>query len=221
MNSLGHEEDILSIITHHNINELIIPEKYLTIKDLISLIRNIRGHNTSFKIVPSGSHLLIGKGMIENLSGITLIDLEFPIFDKMHLISKRVFDIFFSFLMIIILSPLLILLKYTTGTKKRIIWSEDGKRLVLTEFDSRSPIVRELPYLLSILYGHLTFVGCEIIDIDSSNPELLFKPGLTGLSQIKGRGALKIGEPNIEHFYLQNQSLIFDLEILFKSILRV
>ena len=220
-NSLGHEEDISSIIKHHNINELIIPEKYLTIKDLIALIRNIRGQNTSFKIVPSGSHLLIGKGVIENLSGITLIDLEFPIFDKMNLISKRIFDIFFSSLLIIILSPLFILLKYINGIRERSIWSDDGKSLILSEFESSMPIVRELPYLFSILYGHLTFVGCEIVDIDNSNPELLFKPGLTGLSRIKGRGLVKIGGPNIEHFYLQNQSLIFDLEILFKSILKV
>jgi len=67
----------------------------------------------------------------------------------------------------------------------------------------------------------LSFVGCEIIDIGSHNPELLFKPGLTGLSQLRGRGPLDTTESNIEYFYLQNQSLVFDLEILFKSILKI
>ena len=64
-------------------------------------------------------------------------------------------------------------------------------------------------------------MGCEIVDVTSNNPELLFKPGLTGLSQLRGMDAIDASESNIEHFYMQNQSLVFDLEILFKSILKV
>ena len=81
--------------------------------------------------------------------------------------------------------------------------------------------MRELPYLISIVNGNLSFVGCEILDSTSKNPELLFKPGLTGLSQLRGVEISDAADSNIEHFYLQNQSLIFDLEILFKSILKV
>jgi len=221
LNALGHKEDISNIIKYYNINELIIPERYLSIKELIALIRNISGHNTTFKIVPSGSHLLIGKGIVENLSGITLINVEFPIFDKMHLIFKRLFDIFFSSLLILLFTPIFISLKYLTGVKKRIVWREYGKELTLTEFNTSLLWMRELPYLFSIFRGELSFVGCEIIDIGSHNPELLFKPGLTGLSQLRGRDPLDTTESNIEYFYLQNQSLVFDLEILFKSILKI
>ena len=95
LHCLGHEEDISNIIKYNNINELIVPESYLSIKELIGVIRKISGQNTTFKIVPSGSHLLIGKGIVENLSGITLINLDFPVFDKIHLIFKRVFDVIF------------------------------------------------------------------------------------------------------------------------------
>ena len=218
---LGHEEDISNIISHHNINELIIPESYFSIKDLVSLIRNISGHNTSFKIVPSGSHLLIGKGLVENLSGLTLINLDFPIFDKIHLILKRGFDILFSSLLLILLLPLFGIFKINSDTKKREIWREDGNKVVLVEFNNSTGWIRELPYLLSIIRGDLSFVGCKIIDITSNNPELLFKPGLTGLSQLKGDNYNLSSESNIDHFYLQNQSIVFDLEILFKSILKV
>ena len=221
LNCLGHEEDISNIINHNNINELIIPESYLTIKELVELIRNISEQNTTFKIVPSGSHLLIGKGIVENLSGITLINLEFPIFDKIHLIFKRVFDILFSSLLIILLLPLIIYLRFTSGLSERKIWCEDGNQLTLREFDSSVGWMRELPYLISIVNGNLSFVGCEILDSTSKNPELLFKPGLTGLSQLRGVEISDAADSNIEHFYLQNQSLIFDLEILFKSILKV
>ena len=69
--------------------------------------------------------------------------------------------------------------------------------------------------------GDLSFVGNKIIDITSNNPNLLFKPGLTGLSQLKVHDFDVSSESNIEQFNLQNQSIIFDLEILFKSILRV
>tara|TARA_B110000467_G_scaffold14473_1_gene12479 strand:+ start:4902 stop:6956 length:2055 start_codon:yes stop_codon:yes gene_type:complete len=221
LTALGHEEDISSIVKHNNINELIIPESYLSIKELIILIRNITGHNTNFKIVPSGSHLLIGKGIVENLSGITLINLEFPIFDQLHLIFKRSFDIILSSLLILLFIPIFISLKYSTGIKKRIIWCEDGRELILSEFNVSLSWLRELPYLFSIFRGELTFVGCKIVDIVSDNPELLFKPGLTGLSQLRRMSTLDTNESNIEHFYLQNQSLVFDLEILFKSILKV
>ncbi|MDB3868621.1 glycosyltransferase [Candidatus Marinimicrobia bacterium] len=221
LNCLGHKEDISKIVKFHNINELIIPESYLSIKELIILIRNISGHNTTFKIVPSGSHLLIGKGIVENLSGITLINLEFPIFDKIHLIFKRFFDMFFSLLLILILSPLLIYLKFFTKIEKRNIWCEDGRKLLLSEFSTSIGWMRELPYLFSILRGSLSFVGCEIVDVTSKNPDLLFKPGLTGLSQLRRMDAINSSESNIEHFYIQNQSLVFDLEILFKSILKV
>ena len=221
LNALGHEEDISSIVKYHNINELIIPEEYLSIKELIVLIRKISGHNTSFKIVPSGSYLLIGKGIVENLSGITLINLEFPIFDKMHLILKRGFDIILSFLLVLFFMPLFIFLNYRSCINKRTIWCEDGKELILSEFNTSIPWMRELPYLFSIFWGELSFVGCKIIDIGFSNPGLLFKPGLTGLSQLRGVDSLDPAESNIEYFYLQNQSLVFDLEILFKAILKV
>ena len=221
LNCLGHKEDVSKIVKFHNINELIIPESYLSIKELIILIRNISGHNTTFKIVPSGSHLLIGKGIVENLSGITMINLEFPIFDKMHLIFKRGFDMFFSLLLILIFSPLFVYFKFFTNIKKRSIWCEDGRKLSLSEFSTSISWIRELPYLFSILRGNLSFVGCEIVDVTSNNPELLFKPGLTGLSQLRGMDAIDASESNIEHFYMQNQSLVFDLEILFKSILKV
>jgi hypothetical protein len=218
---LGHEEDVSIIVRHYNINELIIPESYFSIKELVSLIRNISGHNTSYKIVPSGSHLLIGKGVVENLSGLTLIDLEFPIFDKIHLIFKRGFDILFSSLLIVILLPLLTLFRIYFDTKMRVVWQEDGNKLALYEFKNSRGWIRELPYLISIIKGDLTFVGCKIIDFTSNNPELLFKPGLTGLSQLKDDNFKLSSESSIDHFYLQNQSIVFDLEILFKSIIKV
>jgi len=221
LTSLGHHEDISRIVKHYNINELIIPEDYLSIKELISLIRHISGENTTFKIVPSGSYLLIGKGVVENLSGITLINLEFPIFEKIHLIFKRMFDVCFSFLLILLFIPLLIIINYFWGTKKRNIWCEDGKELVLTQFNISISWIQELPYLFSIFKGKMSFVGCEIVDITSDNPQLLFKPGLTGLSQLKTTGTINAVESNIDHFYLHKQSMVFDLEILFKSILKV
>ena len=221
LHCLGHEEDISNIIKHHNINELIVPESYLSIKALIEVIRKISGQNTTFKIVPSGSHILIGKGIVENLSGITLINLEFPVFDKMHLIFKRIFDVFFSSLLITLVLPLLIYLWLASGLKERKVWCEDGNKLILKEFNTSVSWMRELPYLFSIMHGNLSFVGCEILDITSRNPELLFKPGLTGLSQLRAAEVHDSTDSNIEHFYLQNQSLIFDLEILFKSILKV
>ena len=139
----------------------------------------------------------------------------------MHLIFKRIFDVFFSSLLITLALPLLIYLWLASGLKERKVWCEDGNKLILKEFNTSVSWMRELPYLFSIMHGNLSFVGCEILDITSRNPELLFKPGLTGLSKLRVAEVHDSTDSTIEHFYLQNQSLIFDLEILFKSILKV
>ena len=44
--------------------------------------------------------MLIGKGVVENLSGVPLIDIELPLFEKLHKITKRIFDFILSTVLI-------------------------------------------------------------------------------------------------------------------------
>lgn len=94
-----------------------------------------------------------------------------------------------------------------------------GRFLRMTSLD-------ELPQFINVLLGDMSVVGprpeMEFI-VNSYNPlhreRLNVKPGITGLWQISLDRTLPIHE-NIDHdlFYIENQSLLLDMIIIFKTI---
>ncbi len=84
----------------------------------------------------------------------------------------------------------------------------------------------ELPQLFNVLKGEMSMVGPRPempFIVDSYEPwqrrRLAVLPGITGLWQISGRKDLPL-HSNLEYdfYYIQNQSLLFDLIILLKTI---
>jgi len=79
----------------------------------------------------------------------------------------------------------------------------------------------ELPQLLNILLGDMSFIGPRPytqfdFDEDLRFNRVLMKPGLTGLAQISGNNYL--GKSNIawmDMWYIKNYSLLIDVKILF------
>ena len=94
----------------------------------------------------------------------------------------------------------------------------------------RKSSLDELPQLWSILRGNMSFVGPrpalfnqhDLITLRSEKgiDELL--PGLTGWAQVNGRDELPIPKKvELDAEYLRRQSLLFDLKILWLTVLRV
>jgi O-antigen biosynthesis protein WbqP len=94
----------------------------------------------------------------------------------------------------------------------------------------RKSSLDELPQLWSILRGDMRFVGPrpalfnqhDLITLRSEKgiDELL--PGLTGWAQVNGRDELLIPKKvELDVEYLQRQSLLFDLKILWLTVLKV
>ena len=88
----------------------------------------------------------------------------------------------------------------------------------------------ELPQLWSILIGNMSFVGPrpalfnqdDLISLRSHNGLDQLTPGLTGWAQIKGRDELSIPvKVQYEIEYLENISFLFDLKILYLTIIVV
>ena len=88
----------------------------------------------------------------------------------------------------------------------------------------------ELPQLWSILRGDMSFVGPRpalfnqhdliTLRLEKGIDELL--PGLTGWAQVNGRDELPIPKKvELDVEYLQRQSLLFDLKILWLTVLKV
>lgn len=97
-----------------------------------------------------------------------------------------------------------------------------GKYLRLLSLD-------ELPQLLNVLRGDMSLVGPRPLYVsqisewnERQRRRLEVLPGLTGLAQISGRGALTIEEKlELDVFYVEHCSLWFDLRLLVATFFKV
>jgi O-antigen biosynthesis protein WbqP len=91
----------------------------------------------------------------------------------------------------------------------------------------RETSLDELPQLLSIIKGELSFVGPrpalfnqhDLVALRTESQIHKLVPGLTGWAQINGRDELSIEQKvKLEHEYLIQRSFAFDLVILARTI---
>jgi O-antigen biosynthesis protein WbqP len=94
----------------------------------------------------------------------------------------------------------------------------------------RKSSLDELPQLWSILAGDMSFVGPrpalfnqqDLIALRTEQGVHTLVPGLTGWAQINGRDELPIPEKvKLDVVYLQRQSLLFDIRILWLTFVKV
>jgi lipopolysaccharide/colanic/teichoic acid biosynthesis glycosyltransferase len=93
----------------------------------------------------------------------------------------------------------------------------------------RSTSLDELPGLWNVLKGDMSLVGPRPLlldylplynDIQQRRNEI--KPGITGWAQINGRNAISWDERfNLDVWYVDNQSFLLDLKILFLTLKKV
>ena len=88
----------------------------------------------------------------------------------------------------------------------------------------------ELPQLWSILLGDMSFVGprpalfnqYDLISLRTKSGVETLVPGLTGWAQVNGRDDISmIDKVKLDKEYLENQSISFDIKILWLTVLRV
>lgn len=94
----------------------------------------------------------------------------------------------------------------------------------------RKSSLDELPQLYSVLKGDMSLVGprpalfnqFDLIDLRSECGVHLLTPGVTGWAQVNGRDELPIpSKVDLDAYYLLHQSFFFDLQIIFKTIVKV
>ena len=100
---------------------------------------------------------------------------------------------------------------------------------------SVGPVLRkfsldELPQLWSIIKGDMSFIGPrpalynqdDLIKLRTEKGIHRLIPGITGWAQVNGRDDLPIPvKVEFEEYYLKNRSLLFDLEILWMTLIKV
>ena len=94
----------------------------------------------------------------------------------------------------------------------------------------RKSSLDELPQLYSVLKGDMSFVGPrpalynqdDLVELRTKKGIHRIIPGITGWAQINGRDDLPIPEKvDLDEYYLNNHSLMFDLKTLFMTLLSV
>lgn len=178
--------------------------------------------------------------------------------------KKRLFDIFLSLIIFIILLVPMIGIGVLVRLSSRgpaLHWSsrvgKDNKIFRMPKFRSmhitapniashllkdpnlfltpmgkfmRKSSIDELPQLWTILIGEMSFVGPrpalynqeDLIQMRTKNNVHTLVPGLTGWAQVNGRDNLSISEKvKLDTEYLNNQSFLFDLKIIFLTFVRV
>lgn len=193
---------------------------------------------------------------------------------SVYSVVKRTFDILFSFMLLILLLPVLLMISLVIGIFDRngaVIYYHDriglqGVLFKMYKFRSmregvnledvvseeelenyykeyklqndprvtriggflRKTSLDELPQLINILKGDMSFIGPrpvtyeETLFYGENRDELLsVKPGLTGYWQAYARNSVSYSNgkrQEMELYYVRNQSLRLDIKIFFKTI---
>lgn len=124
------------------------------------------------------------------------------------------------------------IMKFRTMSDKRDMNGQllpDGSRLTLTGRFLRKYSLDELPQLLNVIKGDLSFVGPRPLlmkYLPLYSPEQArrheVKPGITGWVQVNGRNAISWDEKfKLDVWYVDHRSFILDMKILWLTVSKV
>ncbi len=110
--------------------------------------------------------------------------------------------------------------------------SHENSSLYVTKLGRflRSTSLDELPQILNILTGSMTFVGPRpclasehtLIELREYKSIFSIKPGVTGLAQVRGRDKNSIrNKVRYESFYLNNKSFLFNTKLIIMTLVSV
>ena len=216
---IGNIDELRQITKSYNVYEVIFSTSAFSNKQILNFMDSTRDLRLVYRMVPREKDILLGKTHIEDIGGISFVNIEYNLFYRLHRISKRLFDIIISFLMLLVLSPLITLYLILGKTIRMKFWGENSSKIDAIIFDSRNNLVRDIPLLISVFFGDISIVGSSMIESTKKKPEILCQPGITGLERIRNVRFDKDIRRAVEHYYIQNQNLKLDLEIIIKTLL--
>lgn len=102
---LGALNSIEEIIVQKNIEEIILATEDTEQNKLFEIINRLSSQEVYIKILPDLYHILAGMVRMNNILGTVLIEVDFDITSIWQKNLKRIFDIVFSLLALVIFSP--------------------------------------------------------------------------------------------------------------------
>lgn len=272
-----HFDELEKIIDDERIDRIFIPTTDFVLNGYSRLKTVCERKKVKVKIISPHAEDLLKVSRVYDIAGITLTSFGRRRVDKIKAISKRIFDLILSSIIIIMLSPIFIVTivaifvesgrpiffmqrraavkgakefsvfkfrSMTQGAEKfqdQLLARNETDKLFKMKNDPRitrvGKIIRklsidELPQLFNVFIGDMSLVGprpISIVDFNNMDEtdeywEIIkdrdrVKTGMTGLWQISGRSDIKFNEMILlDLYYVENHSLLFDLEIMFETV---
>jgi hypothetical protein len=215
---LGLLSDLRQIITTHGIRVIIFSSRSFSNKDIVSIMDQTKDLRLTYRILSQKQDVLLGKAAIEEIGDFSFMNIEYTLFHRFNLVIKRLFDLIFAALLLVLFSPLIVW-QFLQGRPCRVtFWGADSSQFTAYRFPVERPFLRDLLLLVAVLRGKMSFVGSVLVEATEQDPHLICTPGITGLVRIR-KVAFEPEERNLlDHYYVQHQSLILDLEILIRTL---
>ena len=215
-------DNIKDLIRVERIDEVIFSSDRLTNAQILETIIRAQHSGVNFRIVPHEVEYIVAKSSVDDIEAVPLLDIT-GFAGPLDFFVKRAFDFVVAGIVLVVTSPLCLLNILAGGrVREREIVSGRGKALAVKYFEGGMRFMRNIPLFASIFLGKLSLVGSEIVDFKPGKVSPTYKPGLTGLAQVKAREkrqALTQKEKDYYNlYYIKNQSLITDLQIIAKSL---
>jgi GT2 family glycosyltransferase len=215
-------DNIKEVIRIETINDVIFSSDRLTNAQILETIIRARGSGVNFRIVPHEVEYIVAKSSVDDIEALPLLDIN-GFAGPLDLMVKRLFDLIVSIFVLLVGLPL-ILLNIIAGARlrKRQILGADGQPLGVVVFARGLGFMKHIPLYFSVFTGRLSIVGSEIRDFKAGEFHPTYKPGLTGLVQVKARekehGLSQKEKDYYNLYYIKNQSVITDLQIITRTI---
>jgi exopolysaccharide biosynthesis polyprenyl glycosylphosphotransferase len=267
-----------NVVIANNIDRAFVPSTNTVSNGYVQVLNLCRKHSVKLKVLSEDSDQLLHLSRVYDIAGITIFSPQRARIDLMKRLLKRLFDIAFASLSLLLISPILITASVAifieTGMpilfRQKRAAIKGGKKFYFYKFRSmiknadaikeslfeknesdgalfkikndprmtrvgkliRKFSIDELPQLINVLKGEMSIVGprpLPVSDLEKLKETKEFwksirdreklKPGITGLWQISGRSKIGFREMIwLDLYYVENQSLLLDLEILFATI---
>lgn len=195
---IGSIESIHKVVEENSISKIIFSAGQLSFDKMFTIVSKLQGQNVEFQVAGSNQDFLVGKSNVTMLENIPLLDLNYNISKLTHKITKRIFDLILSSLLILFFP---------------VCYS-------LTKMFSKHKFFRELlKNLFPIFAGKKSFVGPE--EKENSNGLFLGKLGITGLWYLENQESNKEEKEKLDIYYAKNQNIWLDIEILSRTISQI
>lgn len=257
---IGRAADIAGLVAGRAVDRVIVasPMAQREAIEQLALSSAVR-----VEVVPELYEIFIGT-IDDTVSDIPLMQITRPATPAWSLALKRLLDLAFSVLLLVLLSPVLLLaalavlvsmgwpiiftqervgrdlkpfsiLKFRTMVRDAeretgpVLATEDDPRITPLGRFLRRYRIDELPQLVNILKGEMSFVGPrperpEFVrrlraEVLSYAERFRIKPGITGLAQVSGSYATT-PERKLKYdlIYMYHQNLLMDAQIVFETV---